>query len=73
MKIKFDGRIYTGEPEEIVKEMNQTTFITRPKVEKYMKDFSRREWIYNGEGLRIDTAEDFIKDLENKGLVEIIK
>lgn len=73
MEIKFDDRIYTGSPEEIVTEMNKTTHIPRENIYEYMQDFSYREFQWDGEGIRYFTPEMFLEELNRKGVLKIIR
>jgi len=72
MRIKYDGKLYQGTAREIVGQMNADTFRTRDTINEYMWQYSRREFLWDGEGVRVKDVKKFLIDLEAKGLLKIL-
>ncbi len=75
MKVRMiDGKIFEGRDEaEVVAKMRKDSWTPENSLEAYMRETSKRAMIQTGLPVDWDNPVDFIRDLENAGLVEIRK
>lgn len=64
---RFEAETYDG----LVEEMYQHAFLPSDSLEDWMEGMVERHKIWNGSVIRMDTAENFLTDLDACGSVKL--
>jgi hypothetical protein len=73
MKILSNDHIYEGTPEEIVKQLNDTSLAHAKTDKMYREESADRATMISGQDVRFDTAEHYLMDLSKAGLIKILE
>jgi hypothetical protein len=72
LRTTCDNKLYMAKaPEQMVMHLWKAAFIEEVSPEEYMAAVARRTRIYNGFEVRTDTAQHFLDDLAEAGIVVI--
>jgi len=68
MKFTWRDETFTGSPEEIVAEMNETAFCPDPSPAEYRKSVAERVALQSGAQIPTSSDLDFLRGLHNAGV-----
>ena len=71
MRIDWDGHKYEGSARQIVGQLANDVIMGRQKPVEFMASVSWRFAVITGETLGIDTPEEFLEDLAERGIITI--
>lgn len=73
----LDGESYGGDtPSEIVAAMRKQDWgggMQSDGIRGYMKQVAKRVWDWSNKRIRINTPENFLKDMEKEGIVRVTR
>ena len=73
MKINTGHEIIEGTPQQIVKQLNETSRARAKTSTRWMEEAADRATMVSGTDVRFDSAEHFLRDLAKTGQLEILE